>query len=88
VTPAVSPEVLFQALGAPAGQVLFVTPEAHAVAVPEEAFVPLETSLLEAKPWEPIVAETIEKALDEEPLDLRLEPLGLFPMGQAEPPTK
>jgi len=86
VTPAVSPDVLFQALGAPSGQVIFVTPEARAVAVPEEAFVPLETSLLEAKPWEPAVAEAIEKALDEKPLDLRLEPLGLFPMGQVEPP--
>ncbi len=89
VTPAVSPEVLFQALGAPGGQVLFITPEARAVAVAEEAFIPLETSLLEAKPWEPIIAEAIEKALDEKPLDLRLEPLGLFPLGQAEaPPTK
>jgi hypothetical protein len=56
------------------------------VSVADEAFVPLERSLLEAKPWEPIVAETIEKALDEKPLDLRLEPLGLFPMGQADPP--
>ena len=86
VTPAVSPDVLFQALGAPSGQVLFVTPEARAVAVPEEAFVPLETSLLEAKPWEPIVAEAIERALDEKPLDLKLEPLGMFPMGQAQAP--
>jgi hypothetical protein len=86
VTPAVSPDVLFQALGAPGGQVLFITPEARAVAVSEDAFVPLETSLLEAKHWEPIVAEAIEKALEEKPLDLRLEPLGLFPMGQAEPP--
>lgn len=86
VTPAVSPDVLFQALGAPGGQILFVTPEARAVAVPEEAFVPLETSLLEAKPWEPVVAETIERALEEKPLDLKLEPLGLFPMGQAEAP--
>jgi hypothetical protein len=86
VTPAVSPDVLFQALGSPAGQVLFITPDARAVAVAEEAFVPLETSLLEAKPWEPIVAEAIEKALDEKPLDLRLEPLGLFPLGQADAP--
>jgi len=88
VTPAVSPDVLFQALGAPSGQVLFVTPDARAVAVSSEAFVPLETSLLEAKPWEPIVAETIEKALEERPVELRLEPLGMFPLGQAEPPAK
>ncbi|HEY1958917.1 MAG TPA: hypothetical protein VGH28_25065 [Polyangiaceae bacterium] len=88
VTPAVSPDVLFQALGAPTGQVLFVTPEARAVAIADEAFVPLETSLLEAKPWEPIVAETIERALEEKPVELRLDSLGLFPLGQAEPPPK
>ncbi len=87
VTPAVSPDVLFQALGAPGGQVLFVTPEARAIAVAEDAFVPLETSLLEAKPWEPVVAETIEKALEEKPVELRLDSLGLFPLGQAEPPA-
>ncbi len=88
VTPAVAPEVLFRALGAPTGQVLFVTPEAHSVAVSETAFVPLETSLLEAKPWEPVQAEALEKALEEKPIDLRLQSLGLFPLGQAEPPPE
>jgi hypothetical protein len=88
VMPKVAPEVLYRALGAPAGQVLFVTPDARSLSVAESAFVPLETSLLEAKPWEPVVADAIEKALEEQPLDLRLEPLGLFPMGQAEPPPQ
>jgi hypothetical protein len=85
VTPAVAPEVLYRALGAPGGQVLFVTPDAQALSVAESAFTPLEVSLLEAKPWEPLVAEAIDRALQEAPVDLRVQPLGLFPLGQAEP---
>ncbi len=88
VMPAVSPEVLYRALGAPGGQVLFVTPDAQALSVPESAFSPLEVSLLEAKPWEPLVAEAIDRALQEAPVDLRVQPLGLFPLGQAEPPKQ
>jgi hypothetical protein len=86
VTPAVSPEVLFRALGSPTEKALFVTPQATSFAVDQSAFVPMEVSLLEAKPWEPIIAESIEKALDEKPIDLKLEGLGVFPLGQAEPP--
>lgn len=86
VTPAVSPEVLFRALGSPGGQVLFVTPHATSIAVDQNAFVPLETTLIEAKPWEPAIAETIERALAEQPIDLKLEGLGLFPLGGVEPP--
>ena len=33
------------------------------------------------------MAESIEKALDEKPIDLKLEGLGVFPLGQAEPPA-
>lgn len=87
ITPAVSPEVLHHALGASEGRILFVTPDARALGVPEAAFVPLETSLLEAKPWEPLVAEDIERALAEPPIDLRVAPLGLFPLGDAKPPA-
>jgi hypothetical protein len=87
VTPSVAPEVLFRALGAPASQVLFIDSLARAMSVEDAAFVPLETVLLEAKPWEPIVAESIERALDERTVDLRLEPLGAFPMGAVEPPA-
>jgi len=86
VTPAVAPEVLHRALGAPASQVLFVTETATALAVDESAFVPLETSLLEAKAWEPLVADAIEAALEERPVDLHLEPLGAFPLSAIEPP--
>src|SRR6185369_7927274 len=60
VTPAVAPEVLYRALGSPQGQVVFLTADGRAIAVDASAFVPLETSLLEAKPWEAAVAESIQ----------------------------
>ncbi|WP_394836209.1 hypothetical protein LVJ94_04785 [Pendulispora rubella] len=87
VTPAVAPEVLYRALGAPASQVLFVTPNEAALAIEASAFVPLELALIEAKPWDPLVADTIEAALAEAPIDLRVEPLGAFPMSGVESPT-
>ena len=86
VTPAVAPEVLHRALGAPASQVLFVDSLARATSVEDSAFVPLETVLLESKSWEPIVAENIELALAEKTLDLKLDALGAFPMSAVEPP--
>jgi hypothetical protein len=86
VTPAVAPEVLYRALGAPASQLLFVTTEARALAVEASAFVSLETALIEAQPWEPAVAEAIELALEEAPIDLKLAPLGVFPLSAADPP--
>lgn len=86
VTPAVAPDVLYRALGAPASAVLFVTTEARALAVEASAFVSLEASLIEAKPWEPVIAESIDAALQQRAVDLRLTPLGAFPLGAAEPP--
>ena len=86
VTPAVAPEVLYRALGASPSQVLFIDTAARAVAVEERAFSALETALLEAQTWEPIVAEAIEEALEEKPVGLELEPLGVFALGQVEPP--
>lgn len=84
VVPAVSPEVLWQALGAPSSQLIFLGRDARARAVEEVAFGPLETMLLEAHPWEPLVAETITRALDEKPIDLRIEALPMFPMRGVE----
>ncbi|WP_394823285.1 hypothetical protein [Pendulispora albinea] len=88
VTPAVAPEVLYRALGASSSQVLFVTPDEAALAIESSAFTSLEMALIEAKPWEPLVAEAIESALDEAPIDLRIAPLGTFPMSGVEPPPK
>jgi hypothetical protein len=84
--PAVAPEVLHRALGAVSGTVLFIDSLARAVSVEEHTFSPLENMLLEAAAWEPIVAERIELALEEKSLDLKLEGLGTFPLGGAEPP--
>ena len=88
VTPAVAPEVLYRALGASASQVLFINTAAHAIAVEESAFSPLETALLEAQAWEPLVAEEIHRALEEAPVDLKLEPLGVFALSQVQPPAQ
>jgi hypothetical protein len=86
VTPAVAPEVLYRALGAASSQVLFIDTSARAIAVEDSAFSPLETALLEAQAWEPLVADAITKALEETPVDLKLEPLGMFPLSQVAPP--
>jgi hypothetical protein len=90
VTPAISPDVLYRALGAPEAQVLFVGTDARVLAVEEAAFAPLETALLEAKPWEPLMGEAIEAALEEAPIDLKLTALGLAPLGdvKAAPDTE
>ncbi len=86
VTPAVAPEVLYRALGASASQVLFIDNAARAIAVEGSAFSPLETALLEAQAWEPLVADAITRALEEAPVDLKLEPLGMFALSQVQPP--
>jgi hypothetical protein len=87
VTPAVAPEVLYRALGASSSQVLFIDTGAKPMAVDESAFSPLETALLEAQAWEPLVADAIQRALDEAPVDLKLEPLGVFALSQVAPPV-
>lgn len=86
VAPAVAPDVLYRALGASASQVLFLDTSARAIAVEESGFVPLETVLLEATPWEPVEADAIHRALEEVPIDLRLEPMGWFALRQVDPP--
>jgi hypothetical protein len=88
VTPAVAPEVLYRALGASAAHVLFIDTNARAMSIEENAFAPLETALLEAQAWEPLLADEIEKVLEEKPVDLKLEPLGVFALSQVEPPPQ
>ena len=86
VTPAVAPDVLARALAAPTTQVLFLGTDARAMAVEEDAFVPLETALLEAPPWEPAVTEAIETVLEEATLDLKVTAIGMLPLRGVEPP--
>ncbi|MGH7327554.1 MAG: hypothetical protein ACREJX_04315, partial [Polyangiaceae bacterium] len=79
--------VLHRALGAPATHSVFVTPDAHAFAIDDEAFAPLENAVLEATPLDALSAEAIELVLTNAVLDLKLDqPLGLFALSGAEPP--
>lgn len=84
--PAVAPEVLFRALGAPPDYTLFVGRDAAAVGVPSSAFVSLETALLEAQDWAPLAAEEISSGLATEIPEVSLTDLGIRPMRDVEPP--
>jgi hypothetical protein len=86
VTPAVAPDVLARALGAPASQVLFVGADGRAAALDEGAFAPLEAMLLEAPPWEPVVADEIDHALEEPAVELAVTPIGMIPTQGVRPP--
>jgi hypothetical protein len=80
VTPAVAPDVLARALGAPGSVVLFLAREGSAVGVDEDSFVPLEAALLASPPWEPAIAEAIEAELAEPSIDLKVAGVGLLPL--------
>jgi hypothetical protein len=88
VMPAVAPDVLHRALGSPVGKVLFLSATGRTIGVPEEAFVPLETAILEAPAWEPAIALEIERTLDEATIDIQPGPLGAFPLSGVEPPAE
>ncbi|MCL2723973.1 MAG: hypothetical protein FWD69_05990 [Polyangiaceae bacterium] len=87
ITPAVAPEIVHRALGTSSSQVVFIDTNARAIAVDETAFAPLEAALLESHAWEPLVAESIERALEERFVDLKLEPLSVFALNQLSPPS-
>jgi hypothetical protein len=82
VVPAVAPDVLYRALGAPSGQVIFLSRDDKAVGVPGEAFVPLETALLEAQAWAPLhaLSEGLTAALATELPELFLGAAGIRPL--------
>lgn len=80
--PAVAPAVLYRALGSPAGQVLFIARDGRAIGVPQDAFIPLETALLEAQAWTPVAAHSagLTAALATDLPEVVLGPVGLRPM--------
>ena len=88
VMPAVSPDVLHRTLGSPVGKVLFLAATGRTIGVAEDAFVPLETAILEAPAWEPAIALEIERTLEEATIDLQPGPLGAFPLSGVEPPVE
>jgi hypothetical protein len=80
--PAVAPDVLYRALGAPSGQVIFLDREGRAVGVPGDAFIPLETALLEAQAWAPItgLSEGLTAALATDLPEVFLGGAGIRPL--------
>jgi hypothetical protein len=86
--PAVAPEVLHRALGAPPGQVLFLTRDGRTIGVRTDAFVSLETAILEAQAWSPAtpqaLSEGLESALATELPEVVLAPVGIRPLRDLE----
>lgn len=82
--PAVAPDVLHRALGAPPGHAIFLTRDGRAIGVPGDAFVPLETAILEAQAWSPVVTralgDVLDAALATEIPELELGPVGIRPL--------
>jgi hypothetical protein len=79
--------VLFRALGAPAGQALFIGRDGGAIGVPEEAFVPLETALLEAQQWSAVAVSSagLTAALATELPEVVLGGVGIRPLRDLAP---
>jgi hypothetical protein len=84
--PSVAPEVLYRALGAPAGQVLFVGRDGRVVGVPSAAFTSLETALLEAQTWSALPSEALVSALATELPQVVLDSVGFRPLRDVAPP--
>ncbi len=85
--PAVAPDVLYRALGAPPGQVLFVGREGRFVGVPGSAFVSLETAVLEGQSWAPLTGHALDGALATEVPELILDSPGFRPMKEVVTPA-
>ena len=87
--PAVAPDVLYRALGAPSGQVIFLGRDGRTVGVPGDAFVPLETALLEAQAWAPVAAMSagLEAALATELPEVFLGGAGIRPLRDVPSPV-
>jgi hypothetical protein len=88
VEPAVSSDVLYRAVGGSPEHALFISHTGATLAVPTDAFVPLETAVLEAKPFDAATVTVLESALAEAPLQLKLTPVGLFPLAGTAPVDK
>jgi hypothetical protein len=61
--PAVSPEVLFAALGSPARELVFLHRDGRRFGIARDAFVTLERALLEAASWSGLSTENVAPAL-------------------------
>ncbi len=80
VVPPVPPDVLFESLGAPQNKLVFFRPDGSAWGVPREAFVALETALVEGQRWAPLTPLEMEDAFSTEVPTVWFEPLGIRPL--------
>jgi hypothetical protein len=79
VTPAVAPDAIARAVGARPSHATFLGTDGRAWAIEEQAFVSLETALLEAAPWEAEASERIVRTLSEATIDLKVTSVGSVP---------
>jgi hypothetical protein len=85
VAPAVSPDTIFSALGAPPDHLLFFRPDGSVLGLARGAFIALERALVESERWTPVDAATWQELAATELPTVRLQPLGLRPLADAEP---
>ncbi len=78
--PAVAPEVLHQAFGAPEHELLFLNRDGSRIGVPRKAFVPLERALLDAQSWSGTTHEAVMATLEVTLPELSLESPGFRPL--------
>jgi hypothetical protein len=78
--PPVDPDVLWRALGAPAGTNVFLLADGRAFGIATGAFRPLEDALVEGFAWAPLEALSIEPALATELPRVVLEDPGIAPL--------
>jgi len=78
--PAVSPEVLFTALGSPARELVFLHRDGRRLGIAREAFVTLERALLEATSWTGLSTENVVSALSTPLPQVSLESPGFRPL--------
>ena len=78
--PAVAPEVLHRAFGAPTTEYLFLHRDGGRIGVPMAAFVPLEQALLDAQSWNGTTFESVAATLLTELPTVSLESPGFRPM--------
>ena len=78
--PAVSPEVLFRALGSPTAELVFLHRDGRRIGVRKDAFVTLEHALLEAESWSGLSTENVAPALNTPLPQVSLDSPGFRPL--------
>lgn len=86
--PAVAPEVLHRAFGAPSAEMVFLHKDGSRIGVQDAAFVTLEDALLDAQSWSGTAHESVIATLAAELPQLSLTSPGFRPMRDVEAPDE